>query len=188
MRHHVVIAIGSVRPRFVVVENVAGLRWRNGSLDIVLGDLTAAGYDCVWNSVRASDVGAARRERAFILARCKEEATAVEQDPRGANDAARVDWGDYGPAIRRWGAVLDRPVPHPTQPGKHVRPVLSGRFVDFQIGLDDGFVSGLDIPRPAKLRMLGNGVVPQQEAHAIRSLIAELAQGVDLEREGGRAV
>jgi DNA (cytosine-5)-methyltransferase 1 len=49
------------------VENVAALRRRG--LDRVLGDLAAHGYDAVWTSVRASDVGAAhRRERVFVLA------------------------------------------------------------------------------------------------------------------------
>jgi len=65
----VVEGIRVLRPQFVIVENVAALRWRNGGLHRVLGDLAEAGYDAVWRSVRASDVGAPhRRERVFLLA------------------------------------------------------------------------------------------------------------------------
>ncbi|UJW32596.1 DNA cytosine methyltransferase [Saccharothrix sp. AJ9571] len=73
-------AIRVLRPRFVVVENVGALRWRNGGLDRVLGGLAEAGYDAVWRCVRAADIGAAhRRERVFLCA--------VPQPRRNANDA-----------------------------------------------------------------------------------------------------
>ena len=64
---HFAEAIRRVRPRYVVLENVAG--HRSMGFDSVLGDLAAARYDAQWCSVRASDVGAPhRRERLFILA------------------------------------------------------------------------------------------------------------------------
>jgi len=59
--------INEVRPAFVFVENVSALTHRG--LDIVLGQLSEAGYDARWTDLRASDVGAPhRRERMFILA------------------------------------------------------------------------------------------------------------------------
>lgn len=59
--------VGEIRPRFVVVENVAALLGRGA--DVVCGDLARLGYDAVWTTVRASDVGAPhRRERLFIIA------------------------------------------------------------------------------------------------------------------------
>ncbi|MFI9452479.1 DNA cytosine methyltransferase [Amycolatopsis sp. NPDC052450] len=62
-------AIRLLRPRLVVVENVAALRWKNGGLDRVLAGLAEAGYDAVWRCVRAADIGAAhRRERVFLCA------------------------------------------------------------------------------------------------------------------------
>ncbi|EHR53569.1 MULTISPECIES: DNA cytosine methyltransferase [Saccharomonospora] len=186
--HHVARAIGSLRPALVVVENVAALRWRAGGLDIVLGDLADAGYACVWNSVRASDVGAAhRRERVFILAWPQDNSANAASGTRAGSrsgDAATVSWGQYEAAIRRWEAILGRSAPHPTEPGRHGRPVLSGRFVEFLMGLDDGFVSGLDIPRTAQLRVLGNGVVPRQASHAIRALLADRAADVGRDRDG----
>jgi len=63
--------VADVGPRFVFVENVAGLLtaddgWAFGE---VLGDLAALGFDATWDVFRASDVGAPhRRERVFLLA------------------------------------------------------------------------------------------------------------------------
>jgi DNA (cytosine-5)-methyltransferase 1 len=63
---NIVTGIRLLRPKLVVVENVAAIRRRG--LDRVLGDLAEQGYYTVWTSVRASDVGAPhRRERVFIL-------------------------------------------------------------------------------------------------------------------------
>lgn len=60
-------AIRLLRPKFVVLENVAG--HRSLGFDRVLGDLAEDGYDAAWTSIRASDVGAPHhRERLFILA------------------------------------------------------------------------------------------------------------------------
>ena len=59
--------IGEVRPRFVVVENVAALLGRG--LGDVLGDLAALGYDAEWHCIPASAVGAPhRRDRVWIVA------------------------------------------------------------------------------------------------------------------------
>lgn len=56
-----------VRPRYVIVENVANLTY-NG-LGEVLGSLAFNGYDAEWFTIQASDVGAPhRRKRLFILA------------------------------------------------------------------------------------------------------------------------
>ncbi len=64
---NIVQGIRLLQPKVVIVENVAAIRRRG--MDQVLGDLAEAGYDTVWTSLRASDVGAAhRRERVFILA------------------------------------------------------------------------------------------------------------------------
>ena len=59
-------AIRHLRPRFTVLENVAG--HRSLGFDRVLGDLAEDGLHAQWVSVRASDVGACHhRERLFIL-------------------------------------------------------------------------------------------------------------------------
>ncbi len=59
--------IGEVRPRYVIVENVAALLGRG--LGRVLGDLSALGYDAEWHCISAADVGAPHeRERIWIIA------------------------------------------------------------------------------------------------------------------------
>ncbi len=47
--------IRAVRPRIVVVENVAALLTRG--LDRVLGDLAACGYHAEWDCIRSGDIG-----------------------------------------------------------------------------------------------------------------------------------
>jgi DNA (cytosine-5)-methyltransferase 1 len=59
--------IGEIRPRYVLVENVAALATRG--LDAVLGTLSTLGYDAEWHVIPASAVGAPhRRERVWIVA------------------------------------------------------------------------------------------------------------------------
>jgi len=84
--------------------------------------------------------------------------------------AVAVDFGPYTAAIRRWEQVLGRPAPPPTEPGQNGRPRLSPRFVEWMQGLPDGLVTGVDIPRSAQLKALGNGVVPAQALLALQLL------------------
>jgi DNA (cytosine-5)-methyltransferase 1 len=53
--------------------------------------------------------------------------------------------------------------------------VLAPAFVEWLQGLEPGWVTGLALPRTAELRALGNGVVPQQAAHAVELLLTDLA-------------
>ncbi|MGB4107790.1 MAG: DNA (cytosine-5-)-methyltransferase [Alphaproteobacteria bacterium] len=63
----IVRAIRDIRPRFVVVENVAALTYRG--LGRVLGDLAECGYDCQWHCIPASALGAVHhRDRIWIIA------------------------------------------------------------------------------------------------------------------------
>lgn len=59
--------IGEVRPRYVLLENVAAITGRDGTR--VIADLAALGYGCEWGIVAASDVGAPHgRKRWFCVA------------------------------------------------------------------------------------------------------------------------
>jgi DNA (cytosine-5)-methyltransferase 1 len=59
--------VGELRPRFVIVENVAALLGRG--LGDVLGDLAEIGYDAEWHCIPASYVGARQlRDRVWIVA------------------------------------------------------------------------------------------------------------------------
>jgi DNA (cytosine-5)-methyltransferase 1 len=85
----IVAGVRLLRPALLVVENVAALRWKDGGLHRVLGDLAEAGYDALWRSVRAADVGAAhRRERVFLCAWLR--ASAADGAGGDAADADRA--------------------------------------------------------------------------------------------------
>lgn len=59
--------VREIRPRYVLLENVAALLTRG--LGRVLGELAACGYDARWGCFSAASVGAPHlRERIFILA------------------------------------------------------------------------------------------------------------------------
>lgn len=79
-------------------------------------------------------------------------------------------WGRYSEAITHWERILGRPAPEPlTTSVKTGRPQLSALLVEWMMGLPTGHVT--DIPntsRVEQLKLLGNGVVPQQAAEAVR--------------------
>ena len=59
--------VRDLRPRYVLVENVAALLGRG--MGVVLGDLAQIGYDAEWSVLSACAVGASHtRERLFIVA------------------------------------------------------------------------------------------------------------------------
>ncbi|MCT1446177.1 hypothetical protein M3G43_02720 [Brevibacterium casei] len=84
-----------------------------------------------------------------------------------------TDFGKYAPAIERWEAVMDRPSPAPTETTKQGKQRLAALFVEFLMGLDDGWVTDpeLDLSRVQQLRILGNGVVTLQAVYALSWLI-----------------
>ena len=74
-------------------------------------------------------------------------------------------FGAYEPAIERWERILGRPAPDPTD-DRGLRPA----FVSWMMGLPEGWVTTLGLSRTAELKMLGNGVVPQQASLALEIL------------------
>ncbi|MFJ9085452.1 DNA cytosine methyltransferase [Streptomyces sp. NPDC102384] len=75
-------------------------------------------------------------------------------------------WGSYAAAIAHWERIT-RPAPRPTDTTGRLSPA----FVEWMQGLESGWVTATPgLGRPAQLAALGNGVVPQQAAHAVRFL------------------
>lgn len=59
--------VRAVRPRYLLLENVAALLYRG--MGDLLGQLADSGYDAEWSCIRASSMGAPhRRERLFVVA------------------------------------------------------------------------------------------------------------------------
>ena len=87
---------------------------------------------------------------------------------------AAIAWGKYEPAIRRWEA-LTREVPEPTVPHKDKRRI-NPDFVEWMMGLPEGHVTGHGLSAAKELKMLGNGVVPQQARSAVTQLMERITQ------------
>src|SRR5262245_308192 len=81
--------IGDVRPRYVLVENVAALLGRG--ISRVLGDLAALGYDAEWHCIPACAVGAPhRRDRVWILAYARRDFVWLEQQRMSGRWSTRI--------------------------------------------------------------------------------------------------
>jgi len=201
-------AISVLRPRWLLLENVAGHLTLGGTA--VINTLTKLGYDSRWGIVRASDTGAPhKRARLFIWAqttdtsskglyRTKRSRATTQERFSFRHIAERIPkptftdtdfrrfqnvwtqsglgetfeesclvgfFGPYEPAVKQWAQIIGRPVPIPVDE-RGVEPV----FVEWMMGLPEGHVTGLGLSRTAELKMLGNGVVPQQAALAINLL------------------
>jgi DNA (cytosine-5)-methyltransferase 1 len=217
---NIVTGLRLLRPKLVVVENVAAIRRRG--LDRVLGDLAEVGYYSVWTSLRASEVGAPhRRERVFILgygrgsreiliaaharsqrwSRRSGPGEAAGGRPPGGSERPRAGdvslaeagqattaigliWGRYEEAIQRWATVTGRSAPQPTEHGVWGQTRLSPQLSEWLMGLPAGFVTGLDLPYSAQMRILGNGVVPQQATAALQLLVRTAIDSMgELQRE-----
>lgn len=187
--------IGAPHPRFRIIvlawpapdasdvgyERGRGTRGRrSGSPDRVLPSVAHA--DC--SAIRHQPVTLARGGGEAVTGdavqdgcegRAELDGEAIGRGGERGDDAdgLGVDarWGEYGPAIRRWERVLGRVAPEPTTVGRNGQPKLSDRFVEFLMGLPDGWVTDVGGTVNENLKMLGNGVVPQQAAAGIRLLI-----------------
>ena len=176
--------ISNVRPARVVLENVSGHLTSGGTA--VIRDLARMGYSVKWGTVRASEAGAPhQRKRLFIVANAygmgagrdghrklfvKEDERETEREERQrvrvtSGYGNQVSWGHYDRAIRRWEKVTRRAAPVPVDEGK-----LSALFVEWMMGLPEGWVTDIMDHRGRALKMLGNGVVPQQAALALEHL------------------
>lgn len=185
-----------------VEGRVGGLR----ALGRVLGDLASLGYDASWGVFRASDAGAPhRRERVFVLAANSYREshgpgshpewvarTSVQAEgplsptitlPRAGAaytpEQARADltveeFGPYTEVVRRWAQVVGPPPSSALLTDDHLNP----RFAEWMMGLPTGWVTdpAIGLTRAEQLKIIGNGVVPQQAALALRTLRARLEE------------
>jgi DNA (cytosine-5)-methyltransferase 1 len=167
-------ALGAIRPAAAVLENVRG--HLTLGFDVVLADLAHLGWSARWGVVRAADAGAPHgRARLFVIA-YPEAASGVLPEqahlatpPQQTAELRERDSRDaehrFGRALRRWADIVGRTWPEPNV-GDEVNPV----FVEWMMGLPEGWVTGHGLSASQELKMLGNGVVPQQAALALRLL------------------
>jgi DNA (cytosine-5)-methyltransferase 1 len=90
---------------------------------------------------------------------------------RAATDNG-VSWGKYADAINHWES-LTRPAPPPTVPGaRGPKPRINPAFSEWMMGWPAGWVTDVEgVKRVSQLRIIGNGVVPEQAAYALQLLL-----------------
>lgn len=81
-----------------------------------------------------------------------------------------IDWGRYADAIHRWERIIGRTAPNPIIQ-RNERDRLNPVFVEWMMGLTEGYVTGHGLKPDNELKMLGNGVVPQQARLALSLLM-----------------
>lgn len=87
-------------------------------------------------------------------------------------------WGKYEPAIRRWESVT-RLAPAPTEPNRNGNPRLAPPFPEWMMGWPAGWVTDVPgISRNDMLRIIGNGVCPQQAVVALEWLVGVVAESL----------
>lgn len=150
----------AVRPRFTILENTPGLLIRG--MGDVLGDLAELGLDAEWRVLRACDFGAPHiRARVFLIAWCRQR-VAPPGPASGFLADARHGMG-WLAAQSRWPATTDMGEGDQALAGPVALPGLLA-----QHGVGDGPAARLD--RDARLRGLGNAVVPAVAEHIARAV------------------
>lgn len=78
-------------------------------------------------------------------------------------------FGPFANAIRRWEQIIGRVPPEPIVKVKE-KEKINPVFVEWMMGLPEGHVTNHGLTLSQELKMLGNGVVPQQAALALKLL------------------
>jgi DNA (cytosine-5)-methyltransferase 1 len=138
----IVRLIGDIRPKYVIVENVANLlsgpsEKRGGWFSRILSDLAECGCDAEWENIPAATVGAThRRERVWIVAYPRSKGRErCEQEAR---------------------SICGKPYETPTFSSDGILYQTDERLRANTIRNFDGLPRGVD-----RLKGLGNAVVPQ---------------------------
>ena len=147
-----------VRPRYVLVENVAALL--NRGLDEVLGSLAESGYDAEWEMLSASMFGAShQRERVFLIAYPKGKRlvfNSIFKRDGNQNSTERDFWGN-SPIV--YIECLGHTIPEiPNHYREH--DGLSRRMDRSEFRVKN-WSDGPQLPIPQRIKALGNAIVPQ---------------------------
>ena len=157
--------VRELRPRVVVLENVAALLTRG--LDRVLGTLAEIGFDAEWHCIPASAVGAPHiRDRVFVLAYSSSygDSERKKHSGRSRPDKQSAVWMDSNAES---SGRKRSDIPNSSSKGtRKDRRLQSARVCS---GINRWWATEPDVGRVAygvpkrvdRLRGLGNAVVPQ---------------------------
>ena len=143
---HMVRLVAECRPKWVVAENVPGLRSRGA--DQICANLEALGYTCWPLLVAALHAGAPhRRQRMWLVAQ-------------------KIPPNPGRPRLETWQPSPTQPPPSlPTERRSGWPPEPRLRR------MDDGIPTQLDRQRTARLKALGNAIVPANAAMLGRAIM-----------------
>jgi DNA (cytosine-5)-methyltransferase 1 len=190
---HIEKAISILNPRLVILENVRG-HLTLGFKEVLKG-LAEIGYDAKWILVRASDAGAPhKRERIFIMAQpsnpngLRNNMGKKPEDSKYGESQQGIEFGQMGASINssnqleshnrqvqklggRFITRSEMQLQTPPNP-LDVDGKLNAEFVEYMMGLPKGWVTDVGLSRAQQIKILGNGVVPQQAKLALELLTA----------------
>jgi DNA (cytosine-5)-methyltransferase 1 len=195
---YILEAISILRPQWVILENVRG-HITLGLKDVLQG-LAEHGYDARWQIIRASDVGAPhQRARLFIIAYSNSDARQKSRRADRDIPSATVEILNGPDRQIAWSGGADDSYTHDeykshdgqmprlgrrftSRREMHLQAApdaldqagkLNAYFVEYIMGLPIGWVTDIGLTRAQQLKLLGNGVVPQQAEYALELLTGD---------------
>ena len=189
--------IQTIRPVQCFFENVEG--HINRGLEQVISDLESAGYSTTWGIFSAAEVGAPhKRKRVFILGNSEHYGSSFPEKPTDNLPASNNSSEGSKTTVESSRASKSSGNGN-LQNGKLTDPNIIGTQISFErkysakplfgsngkdgktgqnhwaIEPDVGRVVNGSAHRVDRLRLLGNGVVPQQAAFAYRKLLERIS-------------
>ena len=147
-----------VRPKYILVENVAALL--NRGLDEVLGSLAESGYDAEWQILHTNWFGGwHRRERLFLVAHPTGKRLVLNSFFKGDRDkiSNKGEFWGHSPSI--YIEPLGRSFPE--IPNHYREDDGLSRRMDRSEFRVKKWSDGPQLPIPTRIKALGNAIVPQ---------------------------
>ena len=164
--HQLMRVICLVRPRFVVLENVAAIL--NNGLGIVLGELASARYDCEYACIPASALGACHeRDRFWLVAADSEYFGLSRTKETKSNEQISKTTTREKITVKSQGSsqsLFGKDFPRITRKWESTPSMLNPNWRRYESKCvirrgDDGVSNRME-----RIKCLGNSVVPQVAA------------------------